>query len=214
MLQLYNKEKGTRRDAAKNEVAPGVWSSGDFYISLMGELICVNSDTGDAGTLQLISSKYLASLYANDKELNYTFSSTDSLGYTTTHSALYNFQQLYSGILYGSFEGMCDLSAEEMAALRQLDDFGNTDPNNPCILKMTVHATDLKGNARYLVLRFYRISERRAYVTIESLDSPDAKSNPENAHGSFYVLASYADKIVSDANKVLDGIEVQALSKY
>ncbi len=214
MLQLYNKEKGTRRDAAKSEVAPGVWSSGDFYISLMGELICVNSDTGDAGTLQLISSKYLAALYANGKELNYTFSSTDSLGYTTTHSALYNFQQMYSGILYGSFEGICDLSEEEMAALRQLDDFESAEPNNPCILKMTVHATDLKGNARYLVFRFYRISERRAYVTIESLDSPTAESKPENAHGSFYVLASYADKIVSDANKVLDGIEVNAISKY
>ncbi len=214
MLQLYNKEKGTRRDAAKNEVAPGIWSSGDFYISLKEEVICVNSDTGDAGTLQLITSKYLASVYANGKELNYTFSSTDSLGYTTVHPAIYNFQQLYSGILYGSFEGICDISSEEMAALRQLDDFENTDPNNPCILKMTVHATDLKGNTRYLIYRFYRISERKAYVTIESLDSPTAESKPENAHGSFYVLASYADKIVSDANKVLDGTEVNAISKY
>lgn len=214
MLQLYNKEKGTRRDAAKDEVAPGVWSSADFYLSLMDEIICVNPHTGDAGTLQLISSKYLASVYANGKELNYTFQSTDSLGYTTVHPAIYNFQQLYSGILYGSFEGMCDLSAEEMAALRQLDSFDDADPNNPCILKMTVHARDLKGNMRYLVYRFYRITERRAYVTIEALDSPTAQSNPENAHGSFYVLASYADKIVSDANKVLEGVEVQALSKY
>lgn len=213
-LQLYNKEKGTRRDATKDEVAPGIWGSGDFYISLTGDVIFLDSNTGDAGTLQLVSSKYLAAVYANGKELNYTFSSTDTLGHTSIYSATYNFQQFYSGILYGSFEGMCDLSAEEMAAIRQLDDFGNTDPNNPCILKMTVFAKDLKGNEKYLVYRFYRISERRAYVTIEALDSPDAQSRPENAYGSFYVLASYVDKIVSDANKVLDGIEVQAISKY
>ena len=213
-LQLYNKENGTRRDAAKNEVAPGVWGTGDFYISLTGDLLCLDSQTGDAGLLQLQSSKYFGSVYANGKELNYTFSSTDSLGNTNTYPAIYNFQQLYSGILYGSFEGMCDLSAEEMAALRQLDDFGNTAPNNPCILKMTVFAKDPMGNEKYLVYRFYRISERRAYVTIEALDSPTAESNPENAYGSFYVLASYTDKIISDANKVLDGIEVEPISKY
>ena len=214
MLQLYNKEQGARRDAAKSEVAPGIWGSGDFYLSLTGDLICLDSKTGEAGTFKLEMSKYLGSLYANGKELNYTFSSTDSLGNTSVHSAMYNFQQLYSGILYGSFEGMCDLSSKEMAALRQLDNFSDTDPNNPCMLKMTVFAEDVKGNARYLVFRFYRISERRAYVTIEELDSPTAESKPENAYGSFYVLASYVEKIISDANKVLDGIEVQAISKY
>ena len=214
MIQLYNKEKGTRRDAAKSEVAPGIWGSGDFYISLTGGVICLDSNTGEAGTFQLTSSKYLASVYANGKELNYTFSSTDTLGHTNTYSATYNFQQLYSGMLYGSFEGMCELSDEEMAALRELDDFSSNDPNNPCIMKMTAYAQDLKGNEKYLVYRFYRISERRAYVTIEALDSPTAQSDPRNAYGSFYVLASYVDKIISDANKVLDGIEVQAISKY
>ena len=214
MLQLYSKESGTRRDAAKSEVAPGIWGSGDFYVSLTGDLICLDSNTGEAGTFMLDSTKYIASVYANGKELNYTFPSTDSLGNTEIYSATHNFQQFYSGILYGSFEGMCDLSEEEMAALRELDDFSDTDPNNPCIMKMTVFAKDPKGNEKYLVFRFYRISERKAYVTVEALDSPTAESNPENAYGSFYVLKSYVDKIISDANKVLDGTEVTAISKY
>ena len=101
-----------------------------------------------------------------------------------------------------------------MQQLGSLDNFSDASADNPCILKLTVHIEDLKGNSRYLVYRIYRYSERRAYLTIESLDSPDDESKPENAYGKFYILSSYAEKIISDAQKVLDGVEVNATSKY
>ena len=214
MLKLYNKAKGTYRNATKSEVAPGIWGSGDIYVSLTGELICLDRATGEANTIQLKDASYYASVYASGKELTYTYSFKDSLGTTQNKLAIYNFQQFYTGLLFGSFEGICDLSEEEMSALRQLDSFTGEDADERCILKMTVNALDAKGNERHLVYRFYRISERRAYITIESLDSAGSQSDSTKAYGSFFVLSSYAEKIISDANKVVNGIAVEANSKY
>jgi hypothetical protein len=39
-------------------------------------------------------------------------------------------------------------------------------------------------------------------------------SDSERAYGSFYVLRSYVDKIISDAQRLLDGKEVTANTKY
>ena len=212
-FELYDRASKTRVNAKKDEVAPGIWCNGDFYLTLSSDLVTVNEETGDAGLLKFaISSKYLASVYANGKELDYTFDKTDSLGNTEQKLAIYNFQQLYSALLYGSFEGVCELSEEEMAALRELDDFSGADDR--CMLKLTVSAKDMKGNSKILVYRFYRISERKAYITIEALGSPDAQSSSKNGYGSFYVLSSYVEKLISDANKVLSGTPVDANSKY
>ncbi len=70
-LQLYNPTTGSRRDAQKSEVAPGVWINADFYVSMTGDLLALNTETGDAGTVQAETSKFIASVYANGKELNY-----------------------------------------------------------------------------------------------------------------------------------------------
>ena len=214
MLQLYNKATGVRRDANKVEVAPGIWGRGDIYLSLSGELISLDRETGEANTIQLKDASYLASVYESGKELTYTYSVTDSLGKTQQKLAIYNFQQFYTGLLFGSFEGICELSEEEMSALRELDSFTGEDADERCILRMTVNALDAKGNQRNLVYRFYRISERRAYITIESLDSATAASDSTKAYGSFYVLSSYVEKLISDARKVVDGVAVEANSKY
>lgn len=213
MLQLYNKATGERRNAKKSEVAPGVWGSGEFYVTADGDLLTVSSDTGDAGLIQLSTNKFIASVYANGKELNYSYSTTDSLGNTESHLAIYNFQQLYMAMLYGSFEGECTLTEEEMEQYRSLDNFTSNETGNPCILKITVNAEDLKGNSMTLVYRFYKFSERRAYITIESVDE-NGVSNSANAHGKFYTISSYAEKIISDVQKVLNGIEVESNGKY
>lgn len=213
-FELYDRATKTRANAKKDEVAPGILCSGSFYLTLASDLIIIDEETGDAGLLEFASSsKYLASVYANGKELDYTLEKKDLLGNTEYKLAIYNFQQLYSALLYGSFEGKCDLSDGEMAALRELDDFsGGSDGR--CMLKLTVYAKDMKGNSKNLVYRFYRISERKAYVTIESLDSPDSESSSRDGYGSFYVLSSYVEKLISDANKVLSGTPVDANSKY
>ena len=50
-------------------------------------------------------------------------------------------------------------------------------------------------------------------MTVEVLASPDAPSAPENAQGRFYVLQSFCNKLVADANRVLIGEEVTSSSK-
>lgn len=215
-LRLFNKTTSARRDATKSEVAPGVWSSGDFYVTATGDIIVIESD-GSANLVELESSAYLGTVYANGKELNYTLNVTDSLGTSEQKSAMYNFQQFYSALLYGSIEGECPLTEEQMAELRALDNFSAQDLNindNPCILKLTVHAKDLKGNSRNLVYRFYKISERKAYMTVESLDSPTSDSNSNNAYGKFFVLSSYIEKLAADAQRVANGTLVTSNSKY
>ena len=93
-----------------------------------------------------------------------------------------------------------------MAALRET-------PDGECILKLTASLADYKGTTEYLVFRFYRYTERRAYMTVEVLDSPDAPSSAERGQGRFYVLQSFCDKLVADANRVLIGEEVISSSK-
>ncbi|MCQ2429200.1 MAG: InlB B-repeat-containing protein [Clostridia bacterium] len=72
------------------------------------------------------------------------------------------------------------------------------------------NAVDSKMN---LVYRFYRITERRSYMTIEVLPTPDSPSAPENGQGMFYVLRSFCDKIVADAARLNDQIEIDPDSK-
>ncbi len=211
-FQLYSKTTQTRRDAEKDEVAPAIWCSGDFYVSLTGDLLVLDPISGDAGLFEFSTSKFLASVYADGEELDYTYTVTSDLGSSQKKHATYNFQQFYTGLLFGSFEGMCPLSEEEMQQLRALDDFSGADER--CLMKMTMSIEDVKGNTVYPVYRFYKFSERRAYVTIEVLDSPDGESDSNKAYGGFFVLSSYVEKLVSDAGKVVSGTPVDANSKY
>ena len=52
-------------------------------------------------------------------------------------------------------------------------------------------------------------------TTIEALDSSDtSSSNSTHGYGSFYVLRTFADKIIEDAKKVVAAEEVTAITKY
>ena len=80
---------------------------------------------------------------------------------------------------------------------------------------LTVYAEDLVGNTRYLRYRFYRYSERHSYMTIEVLDSPDdTSSSPQNGTGNFYVLTSFVNKIIADAQRTIDGELITPTGKY
>ena len=109
-------------------------------------------------------------------------------------------------MLTASVEGNADLTAEEMAALRQT-------PDEDCFLKITVHADDGKGQSAYLVYRFYRYTERKAYLTVEVLDSTADVGSPERGQGMFYVLRSFCDKLVADAYRFMEGTEIVVDSK-
>ncbi|HHT54134.1 MAG TPA: hypothetical protein GX011_04265 [Clostridiales bacterium] len=99
------------------------------------------------------------------------------------------FRHFFQTILYASADGECNLTDEEMAALR-------AQPDSQAQLVMTI-----KTESGVDTFRFYRYSERRSYMTIG--DS-----------GSLYVLSDRVEKIFSDALKVIAGEDVSATSKY
>lgn len=144
-------------------------------------------------------------VYANGKLMDYKLMVTKPSGSMVEETATYNFRRFFQALLTASMEGNADLTEEEMAALRQSDD--------DCILKLTILADDGKGNTMYNIYRFYRYTERKAYMTIEALESPTDKGNPASAQGKFYVLRSFCDKLIADANRFLNGEEIVVDSK-
>jgi len=78
-------------------------------------------------------------------------------------------------------------------------------------LKIVIHAEDSattmnptyweENNKRDLVIRFYQYSERRSFMTI-------------NGEGEFYVLSSFVEKLMADADRVLNQELIEASSKY
>ncbi len=145
-------------------------------------------------------------IYANGELMDYVLTYTKPGGSLEKESATYNFRRFYQSFLSASMEGNADLTEEEMAALRST-------PDEDCLLKITVLADDGQGNTVYNVYRFYRYSERKAYMTIETLDAPDAPSDPTRASGHFYVLKSFCDKLIADANRFIEGTEIVVESK-
>ena len=95
-----------------------------------------------------------------------------------------------------------------MASLRTTDD-------SDCYLKITFTLDDGQKDPQKanLVYRFYRISERRCYMTVETLATPDSPSSPENGQGMFCVLRSFCDKLAADVTRLYDRIQVYPDSK-
>ena len=119
-----------------------------------------------------------------------------------------NFRRFVQSLLTASIEGEAGLTAEEMASLRTTDD-------SDCYLKITFTLDDGQKDPQKanLVYRFYRISERRCYMTVETLATPDAPSSPENGQGMFCVLRSFCDKLAADVTRLYDLIQVYPDSK-
>ena len=119
-----------------------------------------------------------------------------------------NFRRFVQSLLTASIEGEAGLTAEEMASLRTTDD-------SDCYLKITFTLDDGQKDPQKanLVYRFYRISERRCYMTVETLATPDAPSYPENGQGMFCVLRSFCDKLTADVTRLYDRIQVYPDSK-
>ena len=213
-IQVINKKTKQFETATNEDCTIGVWCRGEYYATDGGNLVVVNEDTGNWGTLEILSNQsYVADVYANDQKLDYVIKTTNHVGKSVNTTAMDNFKQFYGGILYSSFEGIAELSEEEKEDLRRHDNF-STGENN-CQLKITIKITDPYGNRRDLVYRMYQYTERKSYITIETI-SPDNgfASNSENAYGNFYVLRSFSDKIIEDTLRMINGEEVDSATKY
>ena len=145
-------------------------------------------------------------VYANGRLVNYLLTVTKPSGTQATETSTYNFKRFFQAMLTASVEGNAALTAEEMEALRQT-------PDEDCFLKITVHADDGKGETANLVYRFYRYTERRAYLTVEVLDSTTDMDSPERGQGVFDVLSSFCEKLVADAYRFIEGTEIVVESK-
>lgn len=213
-IMAYNKLTGTYNNITYSDCTIGVWNEGAYYLLDNGRLVVVNEKTGEWGYLSVLKSPtYIANVKADGKLLDYSIPIVTTSQKNSEKTAMENFQQFYKAMLMASFEGMAELDEEQKAYLGALDDFNSDDPNNPCVLKIRLKARDLVGNERDVVYRFYRYSERKSYVTVE-LVGEDGQSSPDKAYGSFYVLHSFTQKLIEDAKRVVDGVEVDATSKY
>ena len=213
-VEVYKSSKKAWEAAAASDYTTGVWLSGSYFVTENRDFVLIDENSGDWGVMSPTETNtQSAVVYVDGNLLSYEFDTVTQSGMTVTRNEVYNFRQFYKGLLYASLEGIADLTDEEMQAFREMDNFTEGGANNPCILKITILAKDLYGNERNVVYRFYQYSERRAYITIEILDG-DGESNSNEAYGSFYVLSSFAQKIISDAQRLIDGVEISSTSKY
>ncbi len=214
-IEVYDTEKKEWKNATYADCTIGIWNSGAYYVTEGRKIMVVNEETGDWGLATIATNEtYVAEIIADGTVLDYIIKTTNHVGRVHNSTATDNFKQFYGGTLYASLEGMADLTEEQKAAFRQLDDFTVDSPDNPCQLKITILGRDLHGNQRNAVYRFYQYTERKSYITVELLSSPSAPSSSTTAYGNFYVLRSFADKIIEDARKIVNAEEVTAVTKY
>ena len=115
----------------------------------------------------------------------------DQNGNSQTRYSTDLFRLLYQSFFYTEIMNSYDVSEEEEAAL--------TDESN-LLLRLTVHTEDRDGTKNSNVYAFYRISSRKAYITI-------------NGNGGFYVQADRIEKILSDVQKFFNCEVIDPLAK-
>ncbi len=212
IIAAYDEVKGEWKKITYSEATIGVWGQCSYYVLDGGITVAVDNSTGELAEIDLLSNQvYVADIYSDGEMLSYTIDKDAYSASDKKANAMQNFQELYKYLLTASIEGLADISQEQKDELRGLDDF-TSGSDEECILKITLKASDFKGNVREVVYRFYRYSERRAYLTIESVK--DGESSSERAYGNFSVLYSFARKVVEDAEKIVNGQPVYSDEKY
>lgn len=206
-FETYNVAKKEWVKATTANCTLGVWGSGSYYKTPDGSYVLVDSRTGEWGYLYLsnFASNNMV-IYANGDKLDYEVELVSATNKKVNSLAADNFRKFYQGLLYASVEGATDLTEAEMQAFREL-------PDSECQLKILITAEDPDGTQRYAIYRFYRYSNLKSYMTVEMVDSPDDPGNPENGQGSFFVLSTFVEKLISDAQRVLNGEAVVSTSK-
>ena len=211
-LLAYNKVKKEWESLLSTECTIGVWGECAYYVLEGGKCILVDTVTGDFGEVAILSNPvYIADILSDGNLLNYEIEREGFTESSKTATAMQNFQALYKYMLFASFEGLADLEESEKEAFRAMDDFTSGE-NDACVLKITIKASDFKGNEKEVVYRFYRYSERRAYVTLEVIG--DGESSSEKAYGNFDVLYSFVRKVIEDSQKIVNAQPVYTEEKY
>lgn len=128
--------------------------------------------------------------HGKDEAGNNTLDVQCSTGKFIPNADVVNFRQFFRTLLSVKIEDYVPLSEDEIAAL-------TADEKN-CLLTFTI--TNLSGEDTVYKFYPYSGSGRRALMTV-------------NGYGEFYVLTDLIEKIASDANKVLAGLDVNSYAK-
>lgn len=165
-----------------------------------------------------------------DYTIVYTYTTDSGKEKTKTISGVDNFRKLYSDLMWYSIEGDVDPEEFEKNMGMSMDDYikqgdgvcqaiftyrvadmadtmnlqtyvGSNDDKSPEIKNW------VENNEMDVVVRFYRYSERKSMITIEVIEEYDENgnpiSNPENAAGRFYVLSTFLDQLLGDAERLI-----------
>jgi len=211
-IVAYDRVNKEWQGITSDDCTIGVWGECVYYVLEGGISVLVDTSTGDFGEVSVLSNPiYIADVMSDGELLDYVIEKDGFTASSKVATAMQNFQEFYKYLLTASFEGLASLDESEKAELRGYDDFTSGE-NEACVLKITLKASDFKGNEREIVYRFYRYSERRAYLTIEMPD--DTGSSSERAYGNFDVLYSFVRKVIEDAQKIVNEQPVYSQNKY
>lgn len=167
-----------------------------------------------------------------DYTIVHTYTTDAGKEKTKTYTGTENFRKLYGDLLYYSIEGDVDPEEFEKNIGMSMEDYIKQG-DGVCQAMITYHVSDMadmtnlessvssnkekepeikywqESNGMDVVIRFYRYSERKTMITIEVIEEYDENGNPiskpENAAGRFYVLSTYLDQLMRDAEKVVAG---------
>ena len=193
-------------------------------------------------SLLVICDRYEGGSHENEHILDYvvehSYINDSGVPVTEKVSATDNFRNLYIQILQYSLRGDIDekefkkntgMTVEEFLSSERADspDVSVTmevEDNARILNNSVVYDEDGKAQkvhedniSRRLVFRFYRYSDMKAMVTIESMKlDKDGNWRPsdETLRGRFFVSASFLDKMEADAERVVDGELVDQTKTY
>ncbi len=177
-----------------------------------------------------------------DYTLTYTYLTSAGTEKTRQISGTDNFRKLYTDLLFFTLEGDLDpsefeanmgMSVKDFIAANG-DDTCGADPQKGLQAILRLRAEDLaatmndyvykdkngndvklytENNKMDVIIRLYRYSDRKAYLTIECVDKYDSNGqpiiNPEWADGMFYVNASYLNVIQESIDRLLSNRPVE-----
>lgn len=153
------------------------------YVTSVQSMHVVSGDGKTDATFQLT--------HGTNSEGNPTLEVDASSGGQTVHITnddVYNFRQFYKTLLSIDLQEYTPLTDEEKAAIT----------SDPSKLLLKFSYTTLDGETTEY--QFYQYSTRRAFVTI-------------NGSGEFYTYVDLMDKVISDTEKVLVGMDINSYGK-
>lgn len=153
------------------------------YITSVQSMYILSGDGSMEATFNLTHGK--------NSEGNATLEVDAVAGDQTVHISndnVYNFRQYYKSLLGVELQEYTPLTEEEKEALT----------SDPSKLLLTFSYTTLDGEVSEY--KFYQYSTRRAFVTL-------------NGSGEFYTYVDMIEKVISDTEKVLVGMDINSYGK-